>query len=81
MRWVERLTSTITAPQMRVAVALALAAASFLYLAVITQTAQVGESVSSIASTTDDDADVPSLGPAFWHCAGVPIAFQCGGGL
>jgi hypothetical protein len=80
MRWVERLTSAITATQIRLAAALALAAASFLYLAVTTQTAQVGESVSSTASTTDDEIDVGSFGSApSWHCVDVPIAIQCGG--
>ena len=53
-------------------------AASFFYLAMMTQTAQVGASVSTTASMTDNDAEI-SLGPASWHCAEVPIAFQCGG--
>jgi hypothetical protein len=75
MRWVERVTG---ATQIRVPAALTLAAASFLYLAVMTQTVQVGASVNSTASATDDDTDI-SLGPASWHCAEVPIAFQCGG--
>ena len=63
---------------MRVTVALTLVAASFFYLAVMTQRAQVGASVSTAASMTDDDDEI-SLGPASWHCAEVPIAFQCGG--
>jgi hypothetical protein len=76
MRWVERLTSAITAMRIRVAVATALAATSFFYLGVTsTRTAQVSESVNSTDSTTVDEIDVRSS--ASWHCAGVPIAVRC----
>ena len=77
--WVERLTSLITATQIRlaVAVALGLAATSFFYLGVTTrQTAQVSASINSADSTPDDTIDVGSS--ASWQCAGVPIAVQCG---
>jgi hypothetical protein len=78
MRWVERITSAITATRIRLAVAtaLALAATSFFYLGVTsTWTAQVSESVNSTDSTTVDEIDVRSS--ASWHCAGVPIAVRC----
>jgi len=77
--WVERFTSLITATQIRfaVAIALGLAATSFFYLGVTTtQTAQVGASINSTVSTTDETIDVGST--ASWQCAGVPIAIQCG---
>ena len=76
VRWVERLTSLITATQIRLAVAIALglAATSFFYLGVTTtQTAQVS---ASINSNDEDTIDVGSS--ASWQCAGVPIAVQCG---
>jgi hypothetical protein len=78
MRWVERLTSLITATQIRlaVAIALALAATNFFYLGVTTtRTAQVSESVNSTDSTTDDEINVRR--PASWQCADVPIAVRC----
>ena len=78
MRWVERLTSAITATRIRVTVAtaLALAATSFFYLGVTsTRTAQVSERVNSTNYTTVDEIDVRSS--ASWHCAGVPIAVRC----
>ena len=81
MRWVERLSSAITATRIRLAVAtvLALAATSFFYLGVTsTRTAQVSESVNSTDSTDStivDEIDVRSS--ASWHCAGVPIAVRC----
>ena len=77
--WVERLTSLITATQIRLAVAvvLGLAATSFFYLGVTTrQTAQVSASINSADSTPDDTIDVGSS--ASWQCAGVPITVQCG---
>jgi hypothetical protein len=79
MRWVERLTSLVTATQIRLAVAIALglAATNFFYLGVTTtQTAQVSASVNSTDSPTDDKIDVGSS--ASWQCAGVPIAVPCG---
>ena len=76
-----RLTSSITANKIRLAVVLALAAASLLYLAVMvsTQTPQIGERVSSTASTTDDVIDDRSFGLASWYCASMPIATKCPG--
>ena len=79
VRCVERLTSLITATQIRLAVAIALglAATSFFYLGVTsTQTAQVSASINATNSTTDDTIDAGST--ASWQCAGVPIAIQCG---
>jgi hypothetical protein len=78
MRWVERLTSLITAAQIRlvVAIALALAATNFFYFGVTTtRTAQVSVSVNSTDSATDDENDTPSS--ASWYCADVPIAVRC----
>jgi hypothetical protein len=79
VRWVKRLSSLITATQMRLTVAIAfgLAATSYFYLGVTTiQTAQVSTSINSTDSTIDDTIDVGS--PANWQCADVPIAVQCG---
>jgi hypothetical protein len=80
MSRIELLTSGITADKIRLAVTLALAVASFLYLAVMVsaEAVQVGERVSSTASTTDNMINMRRLGAASWHCASVPITIQCG---